>query len=160
MITTLTAIIVNNGSNFDGDTIQYSNEIINCVNHKDCNITCSSGNCDNTTVYCPAELNTSCSITCTNNNACDYMDIIWIPANSNSLKCLADWACSYVAYPPPINDYTPYEVICNDSQSCRLIFITCPDHASCYIECSGDESCNNVVIHCPSTATCSVNCTS
>ena len=157
--------IVNNGSNFYGDTYyKYKNQIIKCYDNKDCNIICSAQlSCWNTTIDCP--LNASCNIECiSDDNEWSFttMTINWIPGNSNMLACVTNndtmTGCYRVPYPPSINDITPYTIHCDTERQCSGILVTCPNDAECNIICDYDYSCENAVIQCPSTAICNLQC--
>ena len=76
-------------------------------------------------------------------------------ALSKQLVRFLHWS---IAYPPPINDSTPYTVNCDSWGDCYGTNIKCPDNAQCDIICNAPYSCEDSVIYCPSTAPCNIQC--
>ena len=147
---------------FNGnETAKYQNSIIKCDNNTDCIVDCNEDySCKNATINCPSDPSQSCTVLCPINvqESCDYVNINWNPLAYNSLSC-HHRSCHQTPYPPPINDNTPYTIICDHVYGCRGTVIKCPKHAPCNIHCTNLGSCAEAYIYCPDTADCNLHCT-
>ena len=102
----------------------------------------------------------ACTIHCIGSDSCNDLKHHWTAGANNTLLCNYN-SCYLTDYPSPVDDNTPYAIICDYERSlgCYGTIFHCPQNASCNIICHTD-SCPFSGINCPETALCNISCLS
>lgn len=96
-----------------------------------CKIACASGECNDTTIECPADF--ACEITCDGLDSCD----------TTTIECPTDFACA---------------VSCRAYDACGDVVLRC-GRGTCSMTCNGDsESCGGSLMDCSAGGACTSIC--